>query len=45
MPRPWRSSWPDLVAHDADVIGGGADEGDAVRFKDIGERAFSDRKP
>jgi hypothetical protein len=27
----------DLVAHDADVLGGRADEGDAVGIEDIGE--------
>ncbi|MNL42335.1 hypothetical protein D3C87_1647860 [compost metagenome] len=27
----------DLVAHQADMFGGGADEGDAVRVEDIGE--------
>ena len=27
----------DLVAHDADVLGARADEGDAVRFEDLGE--------
>ena len=27
----------DLVAHDADVLGRGADEGDVVVFQDLGE--------